>query len=593
MISKDVIQQVKESNDIVDVISERVRLKRSGRYYMGLCPFHNEKTPSFTVTPDKQIYKCFGCGEAGNVITFVMKTRNLPFVDAVHLLADRANIEVTYENGETPQKDAKEELYKINVDAARYFFNNLRRNKKALNYLHNRGLLQKTINNFGIGYAEDRWDGLLTHLKKKGYTELDMLSAGLIIRGNKGNIYDRFRNRIIFPVFDYRGRVIGFGGRVLDDSKPKYLNSPETLVFKKGTNLYGINFAINNNINNNINNMFIIVEGYMDCIALHQCGITSAVASLGTALTPNQAKLLKRYCNKVIISYDADLAGQKATQRGLDVLKSQALDVRVIMMPKGEDPDDFIKKHGKEAFLELIDKALQLIDYKLQKASEGINLKEPQGVIKYVKRAINIIKDLQPIEREIYIKRLSEETKLESQVLYDLLNNKLKKDVNNNINVNIEEILGNKLYLEPSYIKAERVLIKSIIESEFIKDYIFNNIKVDEFILKSHRDIINIILENYDLGIEEIKNNIEINYENTDIIKEWINIQESKKIGESDNYKVIVQDFIKEIKKYKLEEKIKKIKQDIKKFESEGNIEKSLGLAQELINIQRKLSGTQ
>ena len=556
---------------------------------MGLCPFHNEKSPSFTVTPDKQIYKCFGCGEVGNVITFVMKTRNLPFVDAIHLLADRANIEVTYEDGETPKRDAKEELYKINVDAARYFFNNLRKNKKALNYLQNRGLLQKTINNFGIGYAEDKWDGLLNYLKKKGYTELDMLSAGLIIKGNKGNIYDRFRNRIIFPVFDYRGRVIGFGGRVLDDSKPKYLNSPETHVFKKGINLYGINFAINNNINN----MFIIVEGYMDCIALHQCGIRSAVASLGTALTPNQAKLLKRYANRVIISYDADLAGQKATQRGLEVLKEQGLDVRVLTMPKGEDPDDFIKKHGKEEFLRHIDNSLQLIDYKLQKSREGINIKDPQGVIKYVKRAIEILQDLQPIEREIYIKKLSDETNLKTQVLYDLLSNKLQKDVNNSTNVNIEEILGNKLYLEPSYIKAERVLIKSIIDSEIIKDYIFHNIEVDEFILKPHKDILNIILENYGLGLEEIKNNVEMNYDDVEIIKEWVNIQESKSINENDNYKVIVQDFIKQIKKYKLEDKIKEIKKEIKKFESEGNIEKSLSLAKELINVQRQLSDTQ
>lgn len=588
MISKDVIQKVKESNDILDVISERVNLKRSGRYYMGLCPFHNEKSPSFTVTPNKQIYKCFGCGEAGNVITFVMKTKNLPFVDAVQLLADRANIEVTYENGEVFQKDEKEELYKINVDAARYFFNNLRKNKKALNYLKDRGLLQRTINNFGIGYAEDKWDGILNYLKKKGYTELDMLSAGLIIKGDKGNIYDRFRNRIMYPVFDYRGRVIGFGGRVLDNSKPKYLNSPETYVFKKGTNLYGMNFAINNNKSNT----FIIVEGYMDCIALHQCGIKSAVASLGTSLTTNQAKLLKRYANRVIIAYDADLAGQKATQRGLDVLKEQDIDVRVLMMPKGEDPDDFIKKSGKEAFLNLMDNSVQLIDYKLKKALEGVNLKYPQGVVKYVKRAIDILKDLEPIEREIYIKRLSEETKLKSQVIYDLLNNKLQRYADNNTNVNIEEILRNKLYIEPSYVKAGRVLIKSIIESEIIKEYVFQNIEVDEFILKSHRDIINIALENYNLGIEEIKNNIEMNYEDSEIIKEWINIQESKEIIEDDNYKAMVQDFIKEIKRHKLEEKVKKIKEDIKRSESEGNMEKSLSSAKELINIQRQLRDT-
>lgn len=363
MISEDVIQRVKELNNIVDVVSETVRLKRAGRYYTGLCPFHHEKTPSFTVTPDKQIYKCFGCGEAGNVISFVMKTKNLSFLDAVQMLADRVNIDIKYKDNFNPAIEKNEKLYKINVESARYFFSNLKKNKVAMNYLISRDITVKTINKFGLGYAVDSWDGLLKFLRSKGYSELDMLSAGLIIKSKKGSYYDRFRNRIIFPVFNYKGKVIGFGGRVLDNSKPKYLNSPETNVFKKGTNLYGLNFAIKNNTNRT----FIIVEGYMDCISLHQHGISSTVASLGTALTANQAKLLKRYADKVIIAYDSDLAGEKATLRGLHILKEEGFDVRVLTIPEGKDPDEFIKIHSKEEFIQLMETSAGLIDYRIEK----------------------------------------------------------------------------------------------------------------------------------------------------------------------------------------------------------------------------------
>ncbi|HEY5563428.1 MAG TPA: DNA primase, partial [Clostridiaceae bacterium] len=291
LISEDIIQRVRDSNDIVDIISEVVKLKRSGRNYVGLCPFHNEKTPSFSVVPEKQIYKCFGCGEGGNIFSFVMKTKKVNYVDAIKYLAEKVNIVVEEKDGLV--KNANDKIYKINVEAARYFYSNLQNNKRAKDYLMNRKMSETIIRKFGVGYSLDSWKSLYNYMLRKNYTELDMLNAGLIIKNEKGAVYDRFRNRIIFPVFDSRGKVIGFGGRVLDESKPKYLNSPETSLFKKGINLYGLNFVLKRG---DIPYL-LMVEGYMDCISLHQFGVDTAVASLGTALTVNQAKLIKKYTN--------------------------------------------------------------------------------------------------------------------------------------------------------------------------------------------------------------------------------------------------------------------------------------------------------
>lgn len=587
MISEDVIQKVKELNNIVDVVSETVRLKRAGKYYVGLCPFHHEKTPSFTVTPDKGIYKCFGCGEAGNVISFVMKTRNVPFSDAIQILADRVNIDIKYKDRNSSGANPNEKLYKINVEAARYFFSNLRRNKNSMNYLTSRGITERTITNFGLGYAVDSWDGLLRFLKSKGYSELDMLAAGLIIKSNKGSLYDRFRNRIIFPVFDYKGRVIGFGGRVLDNSKPKYLNSPETNIFKKGTNLYGLNFAMKNNTDG----MFIIVEGYMDCISLHQQGINSAVASLGTALTPNQAKLLKRYADKVIISYDADLAGEKATLRGLHILKEEGFDVRVLTIPEGKDPDEYIRSHGKDAFLNLVEDSAQLIDYRIEKAAQGIDLRNSQNLVKYAEAALDIIKDLKPVEKDLYVRKLSDKTGISGQALYDLMNNNLQKHGKNHKDMNSHSILGNKLYVEPAYVKAERTLLKLIINKKETQNYALKFLNEETFISQKYKEIFKLVLDNLEADEEEIGKLIEMNIGDADSIKEWVNIAETKLISENCDYKILIDDYIKEIKKFKLEETRKEIMNKIKNYESEGKIDESLKLAQELINIQKQLGG--
>jgi len=589
VISEDVIQKIKDANDIVDIISESVKLRRAGKNYLGLCPFHHEKTPSFSVSVDKQIYKCFGCGEAGNVITFVMKLKNLTFPEALEVLADRANIDLDESsNGNSNRKNTYEKLYKLNIEAARYFYNCLNKSKIAKSYMLNRGITEKTMNKFGIGYSADSWNDMMIFLKKKGFTELDMLSDGLIIKSKKGNYYDRFRNRIIFPVFDFRGKIIGFGGRVLDDSKPKYLNSPETHLFKKGINLYGLNFAIRNNNSR----MFIIVEGYMDCISLHQYGITNAVASLGTALTINQAKLMARYVDKVIISYDADAAGQIATVRGLDILKSVGLEVRVLVVPQGKDPDEFIRNNGKDAFLKLVDKALPLIEYRIQNIKSNMNFNDSEDTIKYVEKALKILSPLDPIEREVYIKKISEEMGIRDQVLYDMLNN-IQKNVKKNEKVNIDAGFGQKLYLEPAYLKAERALLKLILENEEAFKYALDRIEIDNIVLESHKKIYSYIVENMKYDIEKRKKFIELNCHDIDTSKEWVNIMETKIKYDSSNYKNMIDNYIDKIRRHRLEKSKKHIINKIKECEAQGNLNESLKLAQELIKIQKRIGEMQ
>lgn len=577
-IPEDLIEKIKEENDIVDVVSESINLKKSGRNYFGLCPFHHENTPSFSVSPDKQIFKCFGCGEAGNVITFVMKIKNLSFIEAVKLLADRVNIDIEPEDeGSRKKRDYKEKLYKLNLDAARYYYRNLQKNIEARKYLFNRGITQNTIISFRLGYSYDSWDASINFLKKKGYTELDILNSGLVAKSKNGKTHDRFRGRVMFPIMDYRERIIGFGGRVLDDSKPKYLNSPETIIFDKGTNLYGLNFAAKN-----AERTIIIVEGYMDCISLHQSGIKNAVASLGTSLTIGQAKLLKRYADRIIISYDADNAGQTATLRGLEILKKENFDVRVLKVPEGKDPDEFVRKNGKNKFLELVKDSLPLIDYRIKRAGEGVNLKSEEGMIKYLRSVTDILANLDPVEKDVYIKKVSENTNISEQAIYDLLNGKMQKNVNILQQMNIFGKNGQKLYIEPAYVKAERCLIRILLEYRNNKQKIINNIKLEDFVLEAHKKIYKIVLKNDD------KKYVESCLDDPESIKEWVYISNMKFDAGQNNDKLI-KDCIKDIKKYNLENKRNKIMQNIKKNEKNGKLHESVQLAQELVKIQKEI----
>ena len=585
-ISEEILEKIKSQNDIVDVISERVRLKKSGRNFTGLCPFHNEKTPSFSVSQEKQIYKCFGCGEAGNVISFVMKEKNLPFIEAVKYLANRANIPLEIGNKENNKLSQKKDLlYRVNVEAAKFFFSNLMNNQQAKEYFLNRGIKESTIKKFGLGYANDSWNNLIFYLRRKGINDNLLEEAGLIsVNKEKGRKYDRFRNRVMFPVFDYQGRVIGFGGRVLDDSKPKYLNSPETLVFQKGTNLYGLNFALKHNISERY---FIIVEGYMDLISLHQYGITNVVASLGTALTINQARLLKRYADKVVISYDADIAGQMATLRGLEVLRTAGFDVRVLNIPQGKDPDEYVRSNGRDAFLKLVNVAEPLIDYRIKKAEEGIDFKNSQSLILYAKRIMEIISDLNPMEKDVYIKKASENTGIKEQTLYDVLKSKVKYSRENNFRNNKEED-GSKLYVEPGFLKAERALLKIMIENKEYLQYIEERISENDFILLEHKEIFTVIISAKGENINNIDSFIESKLNNVKSIGELVKIKEEN-IFFANDIKVQINDFINEIYSYKLKQRIDQLRKEQKELENQGKIEESIKLAIELASVMRKL----
>ena len=582
-ITEETIERIKQENDIVDIISETVKLKRSGRNYMGLCPFHNEKSPSFSVSQDKQIYKCFGCGEAGNVLTFVMKNRNLNFIEACKVLAEKANIRLDLGNGEESKVVKKKELlYKVNVEPARYFFSNLQRDKNSKEYFTNRGIKEITIKRFGLGYAKDGWQNLRTHLKRKGFNDELMLEAGLVLKSQKGTIYDRFRNRVMFPVFNSKGNVIGFGGRVLDDSKPKYLNSPETLVFQKGTNLYGLNFAIKHK---NEERYFIIVEGYMDLISLHQYGITNVVASLGTALTTNQARLLKRYADKVIISYDADFAGQTATLRGLEILKEAGFDVRVLQIPQGKDPDEFVRSNGRDAFLKLVNKAESLISYRLKKAKDGINFKDKSSLIEYGNRVAEILANLNPVEKDIYVKSISEDTGIKEQSLYDLIS--MTKNTKSEDFMNKKEEFRTKLYVEPGYVKAEKSLIKLMLDEDYYNE-IIENISSDDLNSKAHAKIFNLIKESKDKGLENTNLHVEAGCDDVESSKEWVKIKEFQVLKAEDKHRLIL-DYIKQIKNFKLTKQLDLLRKKLKELENNGLIEESIKVALELNKINDAL----
>lgn len=588
MFSEEIIQKIKEENDIVDIVSEVVTLKKTGKNYLGRCPFHSEKTPSFTVSSEKQIYKCFGCGEAGNVISFVMKTRNMAFPEAVKFLGEKVGIVV--DDADSPGKSSAanekfKRMYDINIQAARYFYTNLKRFKAPYEYLKGRGITDETIKKFGIGFALDNWQGIRSYLKQRGFSEEEILELGLTTKNEKGNIYDRFRNRIIFPVFNVSGRVIGFGGRVLDDSKPKYLNSPETPIFHKGTNLYGLNLAIKNNQARTV----IMVEGYMDVISLSQQGVTNVVATLGTALTEGQCKLLKRYIDTVIVSFDSDVAGQNATIRGLEILQKSGFDLKILQIPSGKDPDEFIRSFGREKFLNLVDGALPIIDFKLRMAEKGIDFSKQEMVIKYLKRVVSVLKDLDPLEKAVYIKQVSEKSGIGEEAIMESLDKNPNKSIENNKNHNINRKFGQKLYLEPGFVRAERTVLSLALDKR-LSDKIFSNVSEDDLILKAHKVIYKIIKENNMCSKEELIKIINLQtMQDSEFTKEWIKIQEYKVDIDEGSIDKMVSDCVNNIKKYKLEESRKKIMDKIRKCESEGLVEETLMLARELMDIQKEM----
>lgn len=386
--------------DIVDLVSESVRLTRKGNSYWGCCPFHSEKTPSFHVVPDRQMYKCFGCGKGGGAVNYVMELENLPFKDAIAVLAQRVGMQVPEFGAAPGARERREKILTINKQAARTFHRWLHgpEGAEGLNYLRRRGLSPRTLTNFGLGFAPNRWDGLITELAAQGYDKRDLLDAGLAVSSKDGRIYDRFRNRVMFPIIDVRGNVIGFGGRVMDDSVPKYLNSPDTPVYNKSRNVFALNIAKTSKAGR-----VILTEGYMDTISLHQAGFDSAVASLGTALTEEHGQLLSRYFKEAVIAYDGDGAGVAAAQRAIPILEKAGLKVKVLRMQGAKDPDEFIKAYGREAFVKLLDQSENQVDYRLAQIQKKYDLTDDGQKVAFLQEAAQLISTLHSaVEREIY-----------------------------------------------------------------------------------------------------------------------------------------------------------------------------------------------
>ncbi|UOW69007.1 DNA primase [Paraclostridium bifermentans] len=568
---KDIIEEIKSRSDIVKVISDYIKVQQSGINYKGLCPFHGEKTPSFYINTSKQIYKCFGCGEGGDVINFIMKIENLEFMDAVKLLAKDCGIEINT-NMDEQSKIRMEKVKKIqdiNTEAARYYFSNLIKEKNyGYEYLRRRGLDDKIIKKFGLGYAPKAWTNLMEYLISKGYDKDTLVECGLVTYKKDGNkYYDRFINRVIFPIFDYRGNVIGFGGRVLDDSLPKYLNSPDTLAFNKKYNLYGLNFARKNITDRTV----ILVEGYMDLISLYQYGIRNVCATLGTALTIDQGNLLKRYVDTVVISYDSDDAGVKATLRAIDILTSVGINVKVLNLKDVKDPDEFIRKYGLEGYQKSIADAVHYIRYKIVKCKENYDLSKDEQRLKFTKESTKIIKGLKsPVDIDYYINFLSSESKIGVESLKKEVYGKSYKSnyspkLKNDRHVQIDK----NAYKRPTIINngneiIEKTLIRLLLEEKEIRRLLILKLDENDFTLNENKEILKFIIKNEEMDkitIDKLKSlNLSEDY--------LLNLYSMKIENINVNDKKSIEEIVKQIKRNKLQNDIDNLLKKQKELEN-------------------------
>lgn len=506
--SDEIIEEVRQTNDIVDIISQYMHLKRSGRNYFGLCPFHNEKSPSFSVSPDKQIFHCFGCGVGGNIFTFLTKIEGINFIEAVQMLAERANIQLpTIENkGDIAKEELKAKVYKVNEYAANYYHKNLYKpeSKIAQEYIKKRALTNETLKSYKIGFS-GKFDELYKQLKKEGFEEKEILESGLVNKNDNGTYIDRYRNRLMFPICDVRGKVIAFGGRVLDDSKPKYINSPENIVYSKGRHLFGLNVAKKGDTKK-----LLIVEGYMDVISLHQRGITNVVASLGTALTQQQGWLLRKNSEQIILSFDSDEAGQTAKMRAIDIMQNMGCDIRILQMEGAKDPDEYIIKYGNIRFQNLVEKALSVIEFKVKLLKKDLDLNNTSDKIKFLNQIAKLISKIDnTIEKEIYIEKIAKTYDISKEAIYAEVN-KLSYSKTNGEKVlekakpiikhqNIEEIIPETI------IKRENTVLAILLMGDLnIYQVIKYNIKIEDFKEKINQKIAKKLYEEFEKGNSNI-----------------------------------------------------------------------------------------
>lgn len=558
--SEEILDEIRNRLDIVELISEYVSLKPSGKGYKGLCPFHQEKTPSFMVDSGRQIFHCFGCGEGGNIFTFIMKIEKVKFPEAVKILADKAGIALpTFENQNIKSSPDRELIFRLNEIAADYYHRNLfsAQGKSARQYLWKRNFSEEIIKKFQLGYALPGYEHLMSILLAKKIPLSDLFKAGLVAKSSKsGKTMDYFRNRIIFPIFNLQGNIIAFGGRVLDDKLPKYINSPETAVYSKAKHLYGL-FQAKKSIRQK--NQVIIVEGYTDVLMAHQYGFEDVVASLGTALTSQQIDLVKRYADEVLVAFDSDTAGKIATLRSLNMIKKAVRKVRIISLPLNSDPADVLLKEGKNYFSNLLDKALPLIDYKLKVLTEQYNASTSAGKISIIRELFPDLSSVtSEVELQTEVKKIAEKLDLaEESILNDL--NRYKK--------------GNRVLLtsiltdtssESTHINAEKILIGSMLQKRDNIEKIFSELQVEDFSIQEHREIVSIIMDLFKGG------------EKVSLQKVMDELEDPKMMSLLS--KIIMQDLvsldtmvinrsIKAIKKYKLQQELAKIKNKIREEE--------------------------
>ena len=579
--SDEIIDELRQTNDIVDIISQYVHLKRSGRNFFGLCPFHNEKSPSFSVSPDKQIFHCFGCGVGGNVFTFLTKIEGINFIEAVQMLAERSNIQLpTLDNNADSAKEIlKSKVYKVNEFAATYYHENLYKaeSKIAQEYIKKRKLTNETLKSFRIGFS-GKFDELYRELVKQGFEEKEILESGLVNKNDRGQYIDRYRNRLMFPICDARGKVIAFGGRVLDDSKPKYINSPENIVYSKGRNLFGLNVAKKGDIKR-----ILIVEGYMDVISLHQRGITNVVAPLGTALTQQQGWLLRKNSEQIILSFDSDEAGLTAKIRALDILQDMGCDIRVLQMDGAKDPDEYIIKYGNARFNNLVDKALSVIEFKVKVLKRNLNLENTNDKIKFLNEIAKLIAKVDnTIEREIYIEKISKEYDISKEAIYAEVNKlkytgtKSEKILEKSKQVIVHKKQDKVQVVETVKRRENTVIAILLIGDLNIFAIISQNIKVDDFKDQINKEIIKKLYEEFEKGNSNINSII-------DMLEE----EEQSHITEimADDYEIddvekAIDDIMQNYEKEKLNDR---------KFEILGLLEQNLNL-DEKKNLERELS---
>lgn len=595
------LEEIRQRADIVDVISSYVKLKHQGKNFLGLCPFHQEKTPSFNVNREKQLYYCFGCGAGGDIFNFLMEVENLPFMEAAKLLAERYGVPIPDQpmtKARRKSEELREQLFEIHEWAGKFYHYLLlehNQGKAAREYFEKRGFTRATIEKFRLGSAPQGWTALFHFLKKKGYSDGLLEKSGLVLPGKKG-YYDRFRERAIFTIFNLRGQPIGFGGRVMKpDQQPKYLNSPETLLFEKNQNLYGLNFAKDAI---RLSKQAIMVEGYTDVITAHQYGVENVIASLGTALTENQARLLARYAEEVYIAYDADTAGQNATLRGLDILKEAGLIVKVIKLPDDSDPDELIREEGKEKFLDLLNNAISLVDFKLRQILEQHDLNNPDGKVKAVQELLPLFLNIDnAIEKDYLIGQIVEGVQISRQAIEEELKQFIqeKSQIKDRINKKWHTREENKQSRQVSKSKSqrdefERKFIHGLLRMPKLLGMVFSKIKPEVFQNSVNRVIMEVLYNYYqredqsDLATLTTNQLLEIfpqeDYLNKQVMEMFFHYQE---LEITENFVV---EGLKNLKGYQKAMEMETLRKEINHIKTHGNL---TDLNQMLIRYHRLL----